>query len=67
MARYLYAQIDPETFRCFALSNLSGQVEKDTMIPLDPDQDVELGDIYDPETGTWHKPEPEPTVSESAQ
>jgi hypothetical protein len=65
MAIYYYAEVDPDTGKCYTISMLSEPVEKPTMIPLPPDHSVQLGDIYDFEAGAWHKPEP--TAIESAQ
>ncbi|MEI7027166.1 hypothetical protein [Paenibacillus sp. y28] len=56
--RYKYAQIDMATGVCFSISNLSGEIEAKHMIPLDPDEDVQLGDIY--VDGEWNRPEPTP-------
>ena len=65
MPVYIYAEVEEDTGRCHTISMLSAPVEKPTMIPLPPDHSVQLGDIYDFETGTWRKPEP--TAIESAQ
>lgn len=54
---YRYAQID-ETGLCVSVSQLSGEVISDHMLPLDPDDDVRPGDIWDGEK--WTRPEPPP-------
>lgn len=53
-----YAQIDLETGRCISVSDLAEEVTADYMIPLNPDDDVQPGDIY--ENGTWTRPDPPP-------
>lgn len=54
---YRYAQID-ETGLCVSVSQLSGEVISDHMLPLDPDDDVRPGYIWDGEK--WTRPEPPP-------
>ena len=58
-----YAQINLETMKCVSVSNLSDEVIKDYMIPLDDDTDVKAGDTWDAENGVWIPfvpPAPEP-------
>ncbi|CRF29071.1 Uncharacterised protein [Mycobacterium tuberculosis] len=55
-----YAQIDKNTGKCISVSDLSGEVEAEHMIPLTDTDDVQPRDVYDMTTKTWTKAEPFP-------
>ena len=55
---YKYAQINLDTGVCVGVSYLSGEVIADHMIPLEIEDDVKPGDIWDGET--WTRPDPPP-------
>lgn len=62
---YRYAHLNSEN-RVISVSTLSAEVEHDSLIPLSPDDIVQIGYIYRPETGEWEasefpQPEPSPT------
>ena len=62
---YKYAQIDGQGY-IVAISNLSGEVIADNMIPVDAGFD-DFNQRWDAETETWIQlpaPEPEPTSDE---
>lgn len=52
-----YAQID-ETGRCIGVSNLTGVIDETNMIPLQPEDDVLPGDVWD--GAAWDRPDPVP-------
>lgn len=53
-----YAQINLVTGVCIGVSYLAGELDAPHMVPLQPTDDVLLGDTWDGET--WTRPEPEP-------
>lgn len=64
---YIYAEIDENNI-CCAVSELSGEIDKPTMIPLEVYDESLLGKKY--VDGAWEEapqeptPEPEPTTDE---
>lgn len=61
---YIYAELDENNI-CYAVSQLSGEVIADTMIPLETYDISLLGKQYD--NGEWlevEQPEPEPEPSQ---
>ncbi|WP_309119216.1 hypothetical protein [Paenibacillus sp.] len=63
---YKYAQINPETGIVFGVSYLSGEVIADHTILLEDEEDVQPGDIRNPD-GTWTRPEPAPLPPSEVQ
>lgn len=58
---YIYAELD-ENGKCKAVSELSGEVFKDTMIPLETFNEELLGKKYN--NGLWEEVEEEVIVEE---
>ena len=56
---YSYAQIDKDTKICFGVSHLSGEVNKDNLIPLESGATDALGKRWN--GASWEEVEQEPT------
>ncbi|EFM10179.1 hypothetical protein PaecuDRAFT_3138 [Paenibacillus curdlanolyticus YK9] len=59
---FKYAQIESNG-RCFTVSYLSGEADSESMLLLNSEDDVRVGDVWDGET--WIRPEPVPSEPEN--